>query len=182
MAERRVEVAVHALPSDVRVDGLRQRWLRLTLVVGQDGVQHDLEGVHAELKLSAYRVDELQLHVAAAVVGQRDEAPAVLLRVDFDQLLDVSLLQGHWGDLVLIDALGQKVQQDSQHHILHQPELGLTGQVHPEDEIQIFVAPADVLHQHVAGGGAVEPDVLHPDAAQLQVGAHPRHDVLQLHL
>ncbi|KAF3843492.1 hypothetical protein F7725_002341 [Dissostichus mawsoni] len=95
VAQRQAEVPVHTLPTHCGVEGLRHGRL-CQLVVGEHGVQHDLKGVHTELKLPAYRVHKLQLHIAPVVVGEGDQTPAVLLCVDFHQLLHPTSCTSTW--------------------------------------------------------------------------------------
>lgn len=145
----------------------------------EQGVQDDLERVHTELELTPDGVHEFQLHVPPVLVGEGDEAPAVSVRAYLHQLLDVRLLQGDWADPQLVHALWQEVQEGAQNHIPDQLKLGLRGQSHVKDEVQVFATQPVVFDQDVAGRGAVQPDVLHFDARLLQPAADCLHDVLQ---
>ena len=166
-----LEVPVNALADHAGVEALRHGRLRAA-VEEQQRVQADLEGVHAELELAPQRVHELQLHVLAHVVGQRDQAPAVRVVAHLHQFLYVRLPEGERRDALLAHAGGQEVQQAVQHHVLDQAEGLLVLQGHGEDQVQVLVAQARVLVEHVAGGRAVELDVPHAHAPLLQPRPH----------
>ncbi|KAG5858084.1 hypothetical protein ANANG_G00026350, partial [Anguilla anguilla] len=169
--QRLLEVAVHALAAHAGVEALRHGRGRAA-VEQQQRVERDLEGVHAELKLPPQRVHELQLHVLAGVVGQRDEAPAVRVVAHLHQLLHVHLLQGERGNAVPVDPRREEVQQAVQHHVLDQPEGAVVRQAHPEDQVQVLVAQARVLVQHVARSRTVQLHVPNRHAPLLQPRPH----------
>ena len=181
VVQRLLEVPVHALPDDRGVQLLGQG-LAGAAVEEKQGVQDDLERVHAELELAPDGVDELELHIAPVLVGEGDEAPAVRVRAHLHQLLDVGLLQGRGADLELAHALRQEVQQRAQHHIPDQLKLSLCGQSHVKDEVQVFAAQPVVFDQDMAGRRAVQPDILHFDACLLQPATDSLHDVLECDL
>jgi len=167
VAQGLLEVPVHALALHRRVEALGHGPLRAA-VEEQQRVQRDLEGVDAELEGPPQGVHELQLHVLAGVVGQRDEAPAVRLFADLHQLLHVRLLQGDGADPLPANAFGQEVHQAAQNHVLHHAEGFVVGQTQAKDQVQVLVAEAVVLVEHVARRGAVELHVGHRHAPLLQ--------------
>lgn len=144
MVQSFLKVPIDALPDDLGVQVLRDGTTG-AVVEDEQRVQDDLEGVHAELELTSDGVDKLQLHVPPILVGQGDETPAVSVRTDLHQLLDIGLLQSDRADFELIDPFWQEVQEGTQHHIFDQLKLGLGWKSHMEDEVQIFATQAIVF-------------------------------------
>lgn len=61
-------------------------------------------------------------------------------------------------------------------------ELLLTGQLHPEDDVQVFIACSVVPDQNVAGRGAVQTNISDGDALLLQPGPYSDDDVARAQL
>jgi len=98
-----------------------------------------LEGIDAELELSSHAISELELDVASSHVGQRDEAPAVDVVVDLDQLADVRLAQVRSRHALLADPGRHEVEQRTHDHVLDSLHVLLVRQVHAEDQVQVIV-------------------------------------------
>ncbi len=94
VVQRRGEVSIHALADDGGVKRFGHGVLR-ALVEKQQRVELNLERIDAKLKLPTQGVHELELHVFATVVGERDETPAVRIIAHFYHLLHICFLQNN---------------------------------------------------------------------------------------
>ena len=78
-----MEVAVHALADDGRVEVVADRGVGAALVEEEESVEHYVERIDGEFVLPSHAVDKLQFDGLRPVVAEGDEGPAVAV-VDFD--------------------------------------------------------------------------------------------------
>ena len=138
-----------------------------------------MERVDAELPLPVHFVDEFKLNVAAAIVRERDQTPLVLL-VHLDHLVNVGVLQRGVRDAALVHALRQELEQRVEHGRSNFLVGAVVAQVDGEDQVQVVVGRV-LGQQHVRGGAAVQPDVVHLHRLLgLQFVSHDLHQILEL--
>lgn len=88
------KVPVHGLGHHRRVKVVRDGGgVGVTLVVQEQGVQHDVKRVHAELVLSSHCMHKLELHSFGSVVAEADQAPPIPRIIDFHHFGHIGLLE-----------------------------------------------------------------------------------------
>ena len=105
-----------------------------------------------------------------------------MLIENFHHFLHIGFLHCQASDFPSVNSAGEEVSQAAQHHILNHLEVLLSGQLHSENDVQVPVAQAVILHQDVAGGRTIEPYVFHLDVSLDQPILHHPDNVFRSHL
>lgn len=171
VVQRLLEVPVNGLADHRRVEVLSDGELA-AVVEKEEGVEHDLEGVHGELKRSFHGVDEFELYIPVTPgVSEGDERPPVSVVIHLNHLAHVGLLHAAGGDALLADALREEVEEGAEHRRLDSVEVPPGRQFHPEDEVEVVVV-GGLRGQHVCRRPAVESNV--PDFETRAAGPRVR--------